>query len=91
MSEKNKLAVNINGREYTITSGESRAYMLGIADLVDKKMKQLSAANPELNTALTAVLTALNLADDYVQLKRSYDELAKKAASLEKRLQQNEE
>ncbi len=88
MSEKNKLAVHINGREYTITSGESRAYMLGIADLVDKKMKQIAGGNPELNTALTAVLTALNLADDYVKLKRSYDEQAKKLAALEKQINQ---
>ena len=38
MSALNKLTVKINGQEYTLTSEETREYMLSVADLVDKKM-----------------------------------------------------
>lgn len=90
MSEKNKLVVKINDREYTIASQESRKYMLGIADLVDRKMKEISHASPELNTTLTAVLTALNLADDFVRLQHADQELQQKAARYAEKLRRLE-
>ncbi len=78
MSEKkNKLVVRINGAEYTLTSAESREYMLGVADLVDRKMKQVTYGHPELSTAYSAVLTAVNIADDYIRLKRAEEALTK--------------
>ncbi|MBQ4517412.1 MAG: cell division protein ZapA [Clostridia bacterium] len=76
---KNKLSVKINGQEYTITSAESREYMLSIADVVDKNMKEVSHACPGLNTTMTAVLAALNLADEHVRLQREYKKLAQEA------------
>ena len=90
MSEKNKLVVKINEREYTIASQESREYMLGIADLVDRKMKEISHASPELNTTLTAVLTALNLADDLVRLQNANKELKQQAAHCAEKLRRLE-
>ncbi|MBE7022204.1 MAG: cell division protein ZapA [Ruminococcaceae bacterium] len=91
MPEQNKLVVKINGQEYTITSEESREYMLGVADLVDKTMKQVNQSNPGLSTAMTAVLSALNLADDYIRLKRSDDALAKNIVKYTDRIKALEE
>lgn len=78
MPGKNKLTVKINGRDYTITSEESREYMLSVADLVDQKMKQVTHAAPGLSTSLAAVLAAINMADDYVRLQHSHDELVER-------------
>lgn len=79
MPAKNKLSVKINGQEYTIASAESREYMLSVADVVDKNMKEVSSINPGLNTTMTAVLAALNLADEYVRLQRDYKKLTREA------------
>lgn len=91
MPEKNKLTVHINGKEYTITSEESREYMLGVADLVDQKMKQVIREAPGLNTSMTAVLAALNVADEYVRLKRSDDELVRKIVEYTEKIHELEE
>ena len=91
MPEKNKLTVKINGQEYTITSEESREYMLGVADLVDKTMQQIQKTNPELSTSMTAVLTALNLADDYIRLRRSDEALTKNIVRYTERIKALEE
>ncbi|MBE7048556.1 MAG: cell division protein ZapA [Ruminococcaceae bacterium] len=80
MSEKNTLVVKINNQEYTLASSASREYMLGVADIVDKKMKEVSRLNPGLNTTHTAVLAALNVADEYVRLRREYDMLKKQSS-----------
>ncbi len=81
MSEKNKLTVRINHREYTITSKESREYMLRVADVVDRNMKEVTKTSPELNTTMTAVLAALNLADEYVRLQQDYQKASKDVAT----------
>ena len=79
MAEKNTLVVKICGQEYTIASDESREYMLGIADLVDRKMNEVMQFRPDLNTKMTAVLAALNMAEDYVRLERDAEVWKQKA------------
>ena len=94
MLGKNKLVVKINNKDYTITSQESREYMLGVADLVDRKMRDVTFASPELNTTFTAVLAALNLADDYVRLQRANETLQQQVnhyAELTRRLEKENE
>ncbi|MBE7037065.1 MAG: cell division protein ZapA [Ruminococcaceae bacterium] len=91
MPEKNKLSVKINGREYTIASTESREYMLSVADVVDKNMKEISRTCPELNTTMTAVLAALNLADEYVRLQQAYKKLTKENAANAMKVRELEE
>ncbi|MBR7163810.1 MAG: cell division protein ZapA [Clostridia bacterium] len=77
MPDKNKLVVKIGGGEYTLASSESREYMLSVSDLVDKKMQQVSCSDPTLSTANIAVLAAVNLADDYIRLKKNEQVLSK--------------
>jgi len=96
MANMNKLTVKINGQEYTLTSEESREYMLSVADLVDKKMRQIMQNDMGLSTSRTAMLTALNLADENLRLKHSNDALTKsivryteRIKALEDKLHQN--
>ncbi|MBE7040771.1 MAG: cell division protein ZapA [Ruminococcaceae bacterium] len=77
MPDRNKLVVKIGGGEYTLSSSESREYMLSVADLVDKKMQQVKCADPTLGTANVAVLTAVNLADDLIRMKKNEQALSK--------------
>lgn len=71
MANKNKVIVKILGQEYTLVSEDDREYMQKIANYVDDRMVEISKGNKKFSTAMTAVLTALNIADDYMKMKNS--------------------
>ncbi len=76
--QKNRLEVTILGQNYTIVGKASSNYMRMIAGHVDDKMKQIADANQRFDITKIAVLTAVNIADDYFRLKQEYDELLKR-------------
>ena len=95
MSERNKLDVRIGGKEYTIVSGESEEYMHKVASFVDKKMGAIMNIDSRMSTSMVAVLTAINIADEYLKLKGSEDniigELMQYTAELEKLRAENKQ
>ncbi len=78
MTVKNKVIVRIMGQEYTLVSDDSREYMQRVSNLVDDKMKEITAANKKLSTSMIAVLTALNSTDEFLKMKDERDLLLKK-------------
>lgn len=78
--EKVRTIVNIGGKEYTIAGSESAEYIHRVALCVNQKMSELKRGNEQLNNTLLAVLTAINIADDYIKAK---DELAEVKKELE--------
>ena len=88
MTGKNKVYVRIAGKDYTLVGVESDEYIQKIAMYIDKKMLEIMKVNSKLSTSMAAVLTAINVADDYVkaheiefhlkkELKQSQEELEK--------------
>ncbi|GBF12437.1 cell division protein ZapA [Tepidibacillus infernus] len=75
--QKNRLPVMIYGQQYKIVGKASSNYMRMVAGYVDERMKQIADSNPRLDTTKIAVLTAVNIADEYFRLKQEYDELLK--------------
>ncbi len=86
MDKKTKVNVRIMGNEYTIIGTESEEYINKVCFAVDKKMKEISK-NPILKPHKVAVLTAINMCDEYYkakymndlaasELKKTRDELA---------------
>ncbi len=73
--EKNKVKVLIRGTEYTLVSPEEPEYVQRVAVLADKKLNEIYETSPRLSTALAAMLTAINLADDYIKLDDAADDL----------------
>lgn len=71
--EKTKTVVNIAGKEYTILGTDSEEYIHRVALRVNNKYEQIRRANPDLNNIQLAMLTSLNMADDYMKMQ---DELA---------------
>ncbi len=67
--------VKICGEEYTLKSKCSPEYMERVAQLVDDTMKKVSQNKPRLSLHQTAVLAALNLADEYLKLEVEYANL----------------
>ena len=73
--ESKKVEVKINNIEYTLLSNEPEEYVQRVAVLVNKRMQQISDGSPQLSTAMKAVLTAINLADDYLKNESVLDNL----------------
>lgn len=75
MENKNKIEVRILGKDYVVKGLESDEYIQKVALYIDKKMNEVSKTNHRLNTAMVAVLTAINVADDYFKNIDSFKEL----------------
>ena len=63
--ENNKVNVKIYGQEYTISGEKSREQIIKVAEYVDSKMTELSRMIPGVPVASLAVLSAVNVTDDY--------------------------
>ena len=96
---KNKIEVKIQGKDYVVKGIESDEYMQKVALYIDKKMNEVARTNHKLNTGMVAVLTAINVADDFFksaqccmevkkELKEKSEELDKTKASLKNALEE---
>ncbi|WP_181349776.1 cell division protein ZapA [Thalassobacillus sp. CUG 92003] len=73
--DKKRITVEIHNRSYTIIGQEEPHHIRMVASLVDQKMSEIHEANPRLDTAKLAVLSAVNTMNDYIKLKEEYSEL----------------
>lgn len=73
--ESKKVEVKINNIEYTLVTNEPEEYVQRVALLVNKRMKEITEAAPQLSTAMKAVLTAINIADDCLKSESVLDNL----------------
>lgn len=82
-----RVDVKIHGKIYTIKGRESEEYIKRVANYVDTKMNEVKAATMSTSASETAVLTCVNIADEYFKIKETLkaveDELKKKAIDLE--------
>ncbi|MDR3762929.1 MAG: cell division protein ZapA [Acidobacteriota bacterium] len=53
--------------------GTDPVYIERLAELVDAKMRAVALHTSSVDSLRLAVLAAINLADDYYQLRRKYD------------------
>lgn len=75
VAESKKVEVKINNIEYTLVTNEPEEYVQRVALLVNKRMNQITEGNPRLSTAMKAVLTAINIADDFLKNESILDNL----------------
>ncbi|MCG8539928.1 MAG: cell division protein ZapA [Clostridia bacterium] len=73
MTSKNKVIVKILGQEYTIVGEEPREFMQKVSNYVDDKMVEIASKNKKFSTAMIAVLTAVNIGDEYFKLLEEYE------------------
>ncbi len=69
--EVNRVVVDIFDIQYNLKGEEPVEHLEELASMVDRKMREINSRNPRLNMSQTAVLAALNIADDYLKLKES--------------------
>lgn len=68
---KNKVEVRIAGKDYNLKGVESEEYLQKIALYIDKKMNEIMRSNSKLSTSMAAVLTAVNVADDFFKSREN--------------------
>ena len=78
MHRKNRVSVRIMGQEYKLVSDEPLDYMQNVATYVDEKMMEIAKGNKKLSTAMIAVLTSLNVADEYFKLQEDQGVMGKR-------------
>ena len=86
MAEKNRVEVRIAGKDYILVGSDTDEYIQKIALYVDKKMNEIMKSNHKLSTAMAAVLTALNVADDYFKSLKNSEDLEKKLKRVQEHL-----
>ena len=69
MSQKNKTLVRIAGNEYALLADLPEEYIHKVAIYVDKKMAEVSRQRDNLSTAMIAVMAAINIADEVMELR----------------------
>ena len=69
-----RVVVDIYGTSYPLKT-DNPQHMKQLAAVLDKKMKLMSRAVRTFDERKIAVLTALEIAEDYYKLKKDYDEL----------------
>ncbi len=78
--------VEIMGREYTVRSDEGEEWVQRIAEFVNAKIKEVSDHTKTISTLNIAILTALNIANDYFKLSEAQRSFNQKLESSSDRL-----
>jgi cell division protein ZapA len=64
-----KIQVEIYGQPYQIRAGADPDYIKNVARYVDLKMREIASNVPTVDSLKIAVLAALNITDDFFQLR----------------------
>jgi cell division protein ZapA len=75
---KRRTTVLINGQNYVISGKADVSHIHEVANFVDQKMKEMRKINPYLDKTQLAVLTAVNISDEYLRLRRQMEQERKK-------------
>lgn len=79
MTEKNKVDVIIDGRNFTVVGEGSEKYVKGLAIYVDGKIRDISSKNNRLSNSMAATLAAFNIADELCKTSEELESLKVKA------------
>lgn len=83
---ESRVKVNIYGNEYSILGEAEPEYILKLAEYINNRMKEIGKTITNGNITQIAILTALNIADEYFQLQEKKgditDEMEKKTSAL---------
>jgi len=66
--EKQKITVRVAGKNYTLVSSDPPAYVRRVAELVDRRLKEMEIATGLPENQVMA-LTCFNLADELLKAK----------------------
>lgn len=82
MSDQRKIAVTVGGQSFYLKTDHDDAYLLDLADTIDKRIAKMREENPSLTVAKSAVLISMELLDEYRKLQEDYETFRKEMESL---------
>lgn len=92
MPEPRVIHVEIAGQRYPIRTTLEEPYVHELATYVDRKMSLAATASPSSDTLGLAVLTALNVADEFFRARHQriddVDSITERAQALERMVDQ---
>lgn len=89
MAGRNKVEVRILGKDYTLVGIESDEYIQKVGLYIDRKMNEVMKANNKLSTSMAAVLTAINVADDFFKLQEVEQNYKKELEQLREQIKKS--
>ncbi|MEW6585957.1 MAG: cell division protein ZapA [Nitrospirota bacterium] len=72
--------VYILGQKYTVRGDAPEEYIRELAAFVDRKLKEVYAAAPNVTPVKASILAALDIADELFRLKKEQDEATRHIA-----------
>lgn len=79
----NRVSVKIFGQSYTIVGSKAEQEIMEIAEYVDKKMQEINSVAPDMPRQMMAVLSAVNLADEYFTTLAELNKVSEKLQKVE--------
>lgn len=87
MDEKNRVTVYLDGYEYTLTGEEPSEYLYKLGVYVQGVLKKVRERDVSSNSNRVALMTALNVGDDYLKLEEAFEVLQKENKALRQKLE----
>lgn len=81
MSQKQSVTVRIAGEEYAIRAEASADYTKSCARYVDDRIAEIRQRSGLVETHKAAILAALSITDEFVQMRDELDKLRREVAS----------
>jgi cell division protein ZapA len=79
--EKKKVSVTIDGNSYTLVTSESPERISTIGKYINEKLKEVYSSTNMIDTRNAAILTCINIANDYYQSLDESDNLRAQTAA----------
>src|ERR1700741_3715711 len=73
-STEQSIRVEIYNQTYSIRSDGDNAYILDLAEYVDKRMREISSGTLTVDSLKVAILAALHIADELHRLKNMHEQ-----------------
>ncbi len=67
--------VEILGQRYSIKTDEDEAYIKRLAEYIDKKLKEIYTAAPNVNQSKAMIMTLFSIADELFRLMAKQEDL----------------
>jgi len=87
LTSKNKVVIRISGKDYTLVGIESDEYIQKVGLYIDKKMNEILMRNNRLSTSFAAVLTAINVGDDFFKSRENVSLIYKEKEGMSEELE----
>jgi cell division protein ZapA len=75
LSLENTLQVQIQGFSYVLRGDGEQAHLQSVGDLVGRKIEAITTACPNYSNSKSAILAALQLADELLVLEKEHMQL----------------